>query len=131
MKNGMSLKRLPNLPHKILVVINAPGNSEFTPPPEKRNLFLRQYKNTTIRNTRLPATEDMTAGIQLELAETNALRSRCKWRELGETSAGYLTRTITTCFIKKNITSLQHSDNYNNICYEPSELQTAVVSFYH
>lgn len=126
----MSLKRLPNLPHKILVVINAPGNNEFTPPPGKRNLFLRQYKNTTIRNTRLPAIEDMATGIQLELAETNALRSGCKWRELGETSAGYLTRTITTRYIKKNITPLQHPDNNNNLCREPSELQTAVSLFY-
>ncbi|KAI9274038.1 hypothetical protein EDC94DRAFT_510068, partial [Helicostylum pulchrum] len=74
--------------------------------------------------------ENTIAKIQKELVETKALRSGCKWRELGETSAGYLKQTVTARSIKKNITSLQHPDLNNQLCHQPSKLQSAVSPFY-
>ncbi|KAI9265780.1 hypothetical protein EDC94DRAFT_647143 [Helicostylum pulchrum] len=73
----------------------------------RRLLNAIEDKSSSLYNAHQLGIENTIAKIQKELVETKALRSGCKWRELGETSAGYLKRTITVRSIKKNITSLQ------------------------
>lgn len=97
---------------------------------KKRNLFLRTYKSTGIRNLRLPIIENMISVLQQNLVDTASIRASCKWRENGEISAGYLKRTIATRAIRKNITSLQHPVDNDRLCHEPLDLQSAVTSFY-
>jgi exonuclease III len=96
---------------------------------KKRNKFLRKYKSYPILNLRLPAIENMISIVQRDIAETAALRAGRHWRENGETSAGYLKRTITSRAVKRAIPSLQHPDYNDRLCTSPAELQDATSCF--
>ena len=95
----------------------------------KRNKILRAFKVTRILHPRLPIIEQFISMIQKEMSEIAALRAGRHWRENGETSAGYLKRTIETRAIKKNMPSLIHPVS-QSICDSPDTMQDAVTSFY-
>ncbi len=67
--------------------------------------------------------------IQKEISEISALRTGRHWRENGETSAGYLKRTIEARAIKKNMPALVHPISHT-LCDRPDTMQDAVTNFY-
>lgn len=95
----------------------------------KRNRFLRSKPPPAIRAWRLPIMERQIAALQQELADIDALRAGQRWRERGETTAGYLKRTIKERQVKRTITTLQHPDT-GMMCVSPSDLHSAVQCFY-
>jgi hypothetical protein len=95
----------------------------------KRNKFLRAYKQTGIRNLRLPFIEQMISTIQHEIAENLQLRAGRHWRENGEISAGYLKRTAGSRNIKRSITAIIHPST-SSVCTSPESMQEAATTFY-
>jgi len=95
----------------------------------KRNKILRCYKSTGVLNPRLHVIENFIGMIQKEISENMALRAGKHWREKGETSAGYLKRTIETRNVKRNMPPLLHPTT-QTLCVTPNDMQNAVTSFY-
>ncbi|KAK4520348.1 peroxisomal targeting signal 2 receptor [Mucor velutinosus] len=95
----------------------------------KRNRICRQYSDPRIRAPLLHTIEKQIGMIQREIATNLCLRAGKHWREQGETSAGYLKRTIASRSIKKSITSLINPIT-NTLCTDPISMQTAASSFY-
>ncbi|KAK4515528.1 uncharacterized protein ATC70_010478 [Mucor velutinosus] len=95
----------------------------------KRNRICRQYTDPRIRAPLLSTIEKQIGILQREIASNLRLRAGKHWREQGETSAGYLKRTIATRAVKKAITSLINPVT-NSLCTDPSSMQTAASSFY-
>ena len=94
-----------------------------------RTKLLRQYKGNITLVEKISPIEEQIGAIQKEIADVAALRAGRHWRENGETSAGYLKRTITARAIKKLIPSLQHPTSYNT-CSEPKAMQDAARCYY-
>ncbi|KAG1029834.1 hypothetical protein G6F25_012277 [Rhizopus arrhizus] len=63
------------------------------------------------------------------MAKTQILKASKHWREHGETSAGYLKRSIETRTSQRYIPSLQHPSD-SHLCASPGELQDAAKTFY-
>ncbi|KAG1400351.1 hypothetical protein G6F59_013187 [Rhizopus arrhizus] len=63
------------------------------------------------------------------MAKTQILKASKHWREHGETSAGYLKRSIETRTSQRYIPSLQHPSD-SHLCTSPGELQDAAKTFY-
>lgn len=95
----------------------------------KRNKILRTFKTTRVLHPRLPIIEQFIGMIQNEMSEIAALRAGRQWRENGETSAGYLKRTIEARAIKKNMPALIHPVS-QSLCDSPETMQDAVTNFY-
>lgn len=76
----------------------------------KRNKILRCYKTSGVLHPRLHAIENFIGMIQREISDNAALWAGQYWREKGETSAGYLKRTIEVRAIKKNMPPLLHPE---------------------
>ncbi|KAK4518783.1 uncharacterized protein ATC70_009006 [Mucor velutinosus] len=95
----------------------------------KRNRICRQYSDPRTRTQLLHTVEKQIGMLQREIATNLRLRAGKHWREKGETSAGYLKRTIATHAAKQAITSLLHPVS-NTLCTDPLSMQTAASSFY-
>ncbi|KAG1078402.1 hypothetical protein G6F42_024282 [Rhizopus arrhizus] len=96
----------------------------------KRNKLLRIYKETRVRNERLPKIEAMIGNLQQDLVDLQALRSGISWREQGEKSAGFLKRLITHRSHQRAIPTLQHPTS-SALCESTTDKkQTAAVDYY-
>lgn len=95
----------------------------------KRNRFLRSKPPAAIRAWRLPIMERQIATLQQEMVDVQALRAGQRWRERGETSAGYLKRTIQDRQVKRSIATLQHPHT-GAMCSTTSDMHSAVQCFY-
>jgi len=95
----------------------------------KRNRICRMYPDPRIRTPFLKTVEKQIGIIQRELAENLRIRAGHNWREKGETSAGFLKRTIAARAVRKSIASLIHPTT-NNLCTNPLTMQSAASAFY-
>lgn len=73
----------------------------------KRNRILRIFKQNGALNPLLEVVERQIGSLQSEIVRNNILRAGKHWREHGETSAGYLKRTIATRATSRYIPSLK------------------------
>jgi hypothetical protein len=80
-------------------------------------------------NFRLPVIEQLISNLQQDIAYNSRLRAGKRWRENGETSAGYLKRTIEARHSQRSIPPLRHP-NTNTLCQTPSAIDDAVSTFY-
>ncbi|KAG1056834.1 hypothetical protein G6F41_014131 [Rhizopus arrhizus] len=62
----------------------------------KRNRILREQRNHGMLPLLLEIIERQIGALQQEITANNILRAGRHWRENGETSAGYLKKTIST-----------------------------------
>ncbi|GAN06991.1 conserved hypothetical protein [Mucor ambiguus] len=96
---------------------------------KKRSRILRTYKSTAILNDRLPDIEASISTLQQEIAANQALRSGLRWREKGETSAGFLKRLTTQRPTQRTLPTLV--DPSSGTAYvSQAEKEQAVHSFY-
>ncbi|CEP08753.1 hypothetical protein, partial, partial [Parasitella parasitica] len=96
----------------------------------KRNQLFQRYQNhPTILRERLPIIEKLISDLQQEISTNQTIRAGKLWREQGETSAGYLKRTIATRQIQRTMLALQHPDT-QSLCDTPETMQEAAVCFY-
>ncbi|KAG0755660.1 hypothetical protein G6F62_008320 [Rhizopus arrhizus] len=93
------------------------------------NSVSRFADNAANLRPQLSVIESQLASIQQYHAETLALRSGIRWREMGEISAGYLKRTIAQRQSRQKISKLIHPTT-DEICTSPTELQAAARAFY-
>ncbi|KAL9555373.1 hypothetical protein PS6_002914 [Mucor atramentarius] len=91
--------------------------------------MLRIYKVTQVRNERLPKIESMIGNLQQELPDIQALRAGIKWREQGETSAGFLNRLASHRCQQRAISTLIHPTT-STTCESTVYKQAAAVDFY-
>lgn len=96
----------------------------------KRDKLIRTVQPSQPVHPLLPSVEAEIATLQSELVEIQALKARKHWRENGETSAGYLERTIDKSRAQKFISVLQHPTNPSLLCQTPDQLEDAVTCFY-
>ncbi|KAG0756697.1 hypothetical protein G6F22_020209 [Rhizopus arrhizus] len=83
----------------------------------------------SLYNNGLPIVEAQIGALQLDAAVNDTLRAGRHWQEHGETSAGFLKRTIEQKAVKRLIPELRHPES-NEICSTPPQLHDAVCSFY-
>ncbi|CEP16173.1 hypothetical protein [Parasitella parasitica] len=96
----------------------------------KRNRICRHHQEPHTRFLQLlRAIKSKIGSIQRDIAENQRLCADHHWREHGETSAGYLKRTIETRAAKKSITGLLHPTT-NTLCTNPLAMQSAASTFY-
>lgn len=95
----------------------------------KRNRILRTHSNPSTRELLLQPVERQIGAIQAETTQNQRLRAGQRWREQGETSAGYLKRTIHARAIKRSIDGLLDPTT-NLLCTSPSSMQGAAFGFY-
>ncbi|KAK4521393.1 uncharacterized protein ATC70_012008 [Mucor velutinosus] len=96
----------------------------------KRNQLFKRYQNQpAILRERLPVIEKLISDLQQEISIQQTIRAGKMWREQGETSAGYLKRTIATRQIQRTMLALQHPDTHS-ICDTAETMQDAAVCFY-
>lgn len=94
------------------------------------NQSIRRYpSNAPSLTPQLFVIESQLSSIQQYHAETLALRSGLRWREMGEISAGYLKRTIAHRQSRQLITTLSHPFT-NTTCSSTTEMQNAAIAFY-
>lgn len=93
------------------------------------NSVSRFPDNAANLHPQLSVIESQLASIQQYHAETLALRSGIRWREMGEISAGYLKRTIAQRQSRQKISKLIHPTT-GEICTSPTDLQAAARAFY-
>ncbi|KAG1073426.1 hypothetical protein G6F42_025813 [Rhizopus arrhizus] len=96
---------------------------------KRRNRILRTYKSTAILNDRLPSIEAAISTLQQEMAEHQALRSGLRWREKGETSAGFLKRLTTQQLTQRTLPTLLDPSSGSTYVTQ-AEKEQAVHSFY-
>ncbi|KAK4509114.1 uncharacterized protein ATC70_007464 [Mucor velutinosus] len=96
----------------------------------KRNRILRAYKSTAILNNRLPTIEKAISALQQEMVEhQQALRSGLRWREKGETSAGFLKALSTHRELQRALPTLKDPSTGTSFASQ-TEKEQAVHSFY-
>ncbi|KAG1391516.1 hypothetical protein G6F60_012531 [Rhizopus arrhizus] len=95
----------------------------------KRNRILREQRNHGMLPLLLEIIERQIGALQQEITANNILRAGRHWRENGETSAGYLKKTISTRASSRYIPSLlatPESEATSNL----SEMQNIAKEFY-
>ncbi|KAL9558681.1 hypothetical protein PS6_001149 [Mucor atramentarius] len=95
----------------------------------KRNRILRTHSNPSTREFLLQPVERQIGANQVETTQNQRLRASQRWREQGETSAGYLKRTINARAIKRSIDGLIDPTT-NLICTSPYSMPSAAFGFY-
>ncbi|KAG1467521.1 hypothetical protein G6F56_004371 [Rhizopus delemar] len=75
---------------------------------KKRTRLLASQANPNVLHPSLPKTENLIGNLQRDIAQTAILKASKHWREHGETSAGYLKRSIETRASQRYIPGLQH-----------------------
>lgn len=95
----------------------------------QRNKLLRSKPPAAVLAWHLPVLECQIAAIQREITDITALRAGQRWRELGETSAGYLKRTIFQRQAQRTMPVIVHPVN-GNLCETPASMQDAARTFY-
>lgn len=73
--------------------------------------------------------EQQIAYLQQELVDIAALKANQQWRELGETSTGYLKLTITAQQTQRTITAFQRPI-HGHLCVDTESLVDAAGTFY-
>ncbi|KAK4520294.1 uncharacterized protein ATC70_008427 [Mucor velutinosus] len=85
---------------------NSPPLNRLKRFQRKRNQLFKRYQNQpTILRERLPVIEKLISDLQQEISIQQTIRAGKMWREQGETSAGYLKRTVATRQIQRTIIS--------------------------
>lgn len=79
---------------------------------------------------RLHIVEHQIGLLQNEIAQNELLKSSRHWRENGETSAGYLSRTVKQDRSQRFIAKLNHPIHSTQICDTPTTLADATTTFY-
>ncbi|KAI9325706.1 hypothetical protein BD770DRAFT_309738, partial [Pilaira anomala] len=79
---------------------------------------------------RLHIVEHQIGLLQNEIAQNELLKSSRHWRENGETSAGYLSRTAKQDRSQRFIAKLKHPIHTTQICDTPTTLADATTTFY-
>ena len=102
---------------------------QLTALQRKRNRLLRSRPPISLLAEKLPILENQISALQAEIVDIAALRAGQRWRENGETSAGYLKRTITQQARKRAMPVLRHPVT-DNLCPTPETMQQAVSAFY-
>ncbi|KAG1317208.1 hypothetical protein G6F62_013027 [Rhizopus arrhizus] len=95
----------------------------------KRNRIIREQRNHGMLPLLLEIIERQIGALQQEITANNILRAGRHWRENGETSAGYLKKTISTRASSRYIPSLlatPESEATSNL----SEMQNIAKEFY-
>ncbi|CEP15776.1 hypothetical protein [Parasitella parasitica] len=77
----------------------------------------------------LSVVEEQLAALQQNHVENLALRSGIRWREKGETSAGFLKRTVSSRASRKLIPPLIHPAT-QRLCSSKEEMLDAAASYY-
>ncbi|ORY88923.1 hypothetical protein BCR43DRAFT_543078, partial [Syncephalastrum racemosum] len=95
----------------------------------KRNKILRARHPPAILGMVLPRLERQIAALQQELVDIDALRAGQRRQEQGETSAGYLKRTIQARQAKRQMGSIRHPTT-DVLCSTPDTLQSACCTYY-
>ncbi|KAL0085529.1 Endonuclease/exonuclease/phosphatase, partial [Phycomyces blakesleeanus] len=95
----------------------------------KRSRFLRSKPILAARLLLLPKYDQQIAAIQQELVDTASLRAGLRWREHGETSAGYLKKAIGIRTQQQYMPPLYHPDT-NVLCTTPDTMMTVTTAFY-
>ncbi|KAG1036563.1 hypothetical protein G6F43_013025 [Rhizopus delemar] len=95
----------------------------------KRERILSSQLPTNTLHTKLTKTEQLIGNLQTDIAKNQILKAHKHWRENGETSAGYLKRSIVTRSSQRYIPSLQHPID-GRLCTSPEDLQEAAREFY-
>ncbi|CEP07402.1 hypothetical protein, partial, partial [Parasitella parasitica] len=96
----------------------------------KRNQLFKRYQyHPSLLREHLPVIEKLIEDLQHKISVNQTIRAGKLWREQGETSAGYLKRTIAHRQVQRNMIALQHPDNHV-LCETPTSMQDASVCFY-
>lgn len=77
----------------------------------------------------LSVVEEQLSSLQQYHVETLALRSGIRWKEKGETSAGFLKRTVSSRASRKLIPPLLHPST-QTICSSKDEMLDAAATYY-
>ncbi|KAG1190036.1 hypothetical protein G6F35_013992 [Rhizopus arrhizus] len=95
----------------------------------KRTRLLTSAESNGKLHIQLAKTEALIGNLQKDFANNQILKASKHWREHGETSAGYLKRSITTRAFQRYISSLQHPIT-GQLCTSSLDLQDAAKTFY-
>ena len=95
----------------------------------KRDRLLQKFQSAPTQNFQLPIIEHQLQIVQKERVELLALHAGKHWRENGETSAGYLKRTIATRQSHKTIACLRHPTT-DVPSFDPPGMTEAAAVFY-
>ncbi|KAG2216709.1 hypothetical protein INT45_013632 [Circinella minor] len=95
----------------------------------KRNKFLRQKPSTATKTWFLPIIEKQISIAQKEVCDTLALKAGVRWRELGETSAGYLKTLVAQNQTQINMPPLINPAT-GAVCDMIPLMHDAATSFY-
>ncbi|CEP12137.1 hypothetical protein [Parasitella parasitica] len=97
---------------------------------QKRKRLIKRFFSTHNINDLIQPIEEQISSLQSESAQDQALRAGKHWREQGETSAGYLKRTIVTRAIKRSIEGLFLHPDTNTLTASPVSMHSAAFAFY-
>ncbi|OAD67877.1 CCHC-type zinc finger transcription factor [Phycomyces blakesleeanus NRRL 1555(-)] len=95
----------------------------------KHDHLIHKFRYRPAQDFQLPIVEPQLQRVQQERIEILALRAGKHWREQGETSAGFLKRTVATRQARTTIASIRHSSP-GTLCTDPDDLMEAAAAFY-